>query len=55
MSLRSQDPETAGWCTVYETLNLTWVDAGTNRSVSWAESLADWLGPKRQPAIDKVL
>jgi hypothetical protein len=55
MSLRSQDPETAGWCTVYETLNLAWVDAGTNRSVSWAESLADWLGPKRQQAIDEVV
>jgi hypothetical protein len=53
MSLRSQDPETAGWCTVYETLNLAWVDAGTNRSVSWAESLTDWLGPKRQQAIDE--
>jgi hypothetical protein len=54
MLLRSQDPATAGWCTVYETLNLAWVDAGTNRSVSWTQSLADWLGPKRAQAIDEV-
>lgn len=52
MSLRSQDPATAGWCPVYETLNLAWVDAGTNRSVSWAQSLADVLDPKRQQGID---
>jgi AAA domain/Ankyrin repeats (many copies) len=54
MSLRSQDPETAGWCTVYETLNLPWVDAGTNRSVSWAQSFADLLDRKRAQAIDEV-
>ncbi len=54
MLLRTQDPETTGWCSVYETINLAWVDAGTNWSASWAQSLADLLDPKRQRASDEV-
>ena len=46
MSLRTQDPQTSGWCAVYESLNLAWVDAGTKRSFAWEKSLADLLATK---------
>ena len=54
MQLRTQNADAAGWCPVYETLNLAWVDAGTNRSVSWATSLTDLLGSKRMRDVDEV-
>ena len=54
MQLRTHNADSTGWCAVYESLNLAWVDAGTNRSVSWAQSLAEWLDPKSWQAINEV-
>ncbi len=54
VQLRTHNADAAGWCPVYKTLNLPWVDAGTNRSVSWAQSLTDWLDPKRTQLVDEV-
>ena len=54
LQLRTQNADGVGWRAVYEALNLAWVDAGTNRSVTWAQSLADWLDPKKKQLADEA-
>lgn len=54
LQLRTQNAEAAGWCPVYETLNLAWVDAGTNRSVVWAQSLAECLDPTKMRLAEAI-